>query len=51
VRYKNLEKAQAEREVKDAKKAKVQARKAAKEAGKVASAILEAKRAIVGKNI
>jgi hypothetical protein len=51
VRYKNLEKARAEREVKDAKKAEVQARKAAKEAGKVASAIPEAEGATVGKNI
>jgi hypothetical protein len=49
VRYEDLEKARAERAVKDAKKAEVQARKAAKEAGKVASAIPEAKRATVGK--
>jgi hypothetical protein len=50
VRYEDLEKARAERAVKDAKKAKVQARKAAKEARKVASAILEAEGATVGKN-
>jgi hypothetical protein len=50
VRYEDLEKARAERAVKDAKKAEVQARKAAKEAGKVASAIPEAEGATVGKN-
>jgi hypothetical protein len=50
VGYEDLEKARAERAVKDAKKAEVQARKAAKEAGKVASAISEAEGATVGKN-
>jgi hypothetical protein len=51
VRYENQEKAQAEHAIKDAKKAEVQARKAAKEAGKVASALLEAAGATVGKSI
>jgi hypothetical protein len=50
VRYEDLEKARAERAVKDAKKAEVQARKAAKEAGKVASAMPEAEGATVDKN-
>ena len=50
MRYEDLEKARAERAVKDAKKAEVRARKAAKEAGKVASAIPEAEGAAGGKN-
>jgi hypothetical protein len=50
VKYEDLEKARAERAVKDAKKAEVQARKTAKEAKKVASAIPEAEGAAIGMN-
>ncbi|KAF1941395.1 hypothetical protein EJ02DRAFT_314190, partial [Clathrospora elynae] len=50
MRYEDLEKARAERDVKDAKKAKKQARKAMKEAAKVANAISEAEGATAGKD-